>query len=385
MMQYDSPLLSIVIPTKNRYETLLPVVRSILAFVKQEDVEIVIQDNSDNRRLADSFFRNQDNDSRVKYYYIEDPISIQENTNAAIGNANGKFIVFIGDDDLVSPYIYDIVKFINKKDIDCLIYNPAYYWWDTVEFKKENFFYKKKALWIPKNISLKLQKKDSKKELDFVLNRGGVSYFKLPRLYHGIVRRDILERVKEHAFSFVPGACPDIALSAAIALVNSTYFFINYPVTIFGASKNSGGGMSARDAHYGKIEDMKFLPSDILERWDKSMPEIWSAHTYYANSLIEVLNAFGIERRIDFEEFFGSMLAYEPNLKHYILPKLRSRYGNDFAKYLKVYKICIKKKLGIYYRGFKFKAAVAGYSVQLANNVEDCMHILASETKINIE
>lgn len=47
-------LLSVVIPTKNRYETLIPLIR-VLAKWDDADLEIVIEDNSDDNNEFISF------------------------------------------------------------------------------------------------------------------------------------------------------------------------------------------------------------------------------------------------------------------------------------------------------------------------------------------
>ena len=367
--------LSIIIPTKNRYETLLPVLSALLKHIESDDYEIVIHDNSEDNSGGAHFF-SEKKDLRIKYFYIKEPLSIQDNTIFAIDKARGKYLVFIGDDDLVSPCVMDVVDLMEKNGIKCLIYNPAYYWWNSVDFKKETAFHRKKAMWIPEETDLVFKEKLSKTELDFVLRNGAVSYFDLPRLYHGIVRRDIVDEIKIRTGSYVPGACPDIVLASSIALIEEKYHYLNYPVTVFGASKDSGGGMSARNAHFGKIEDMKFLPSNIISRWDFRIPKIWSAHTYYANSVLEVIKAFKSKKELNFNAFYGSMIAYEPNLKEYLAPVLNDYFKNNLSNRLIVYAIYLKKLFGIYYRNLRFNSGKIGYSVQNAENVDECMKIL---------
>lgn len=120
MSTNNSPLLSIVIPTKDRYECLIPVINTILKHVISSDFELVIHDNSISNDSVLPFFNNHV-DSRLKYFYVKDYLSMVDNTLLAINQSKGKYATFIGDDDLVSPFICEITKLLDKKNIDCLI------------------------------------------------------------------------------------------------------------------------------------------------------------------------------------------------------------------------------------------------------------------------
>lgn len=373
--------LSIIIPTKNRYRTLIPVVESILNFIHGDEYEIIVQDNSDDNMPWIKWSNNK-NISNLKYFYTDSSLSIQENTELGISRSTGQFLIFIGDDDLISPYILEVVKYMKLNRIDALIYQPGYYWWNSVEFVEESNFHKKNAFWIPKLTNINLKELDPKKELMKVINDGGVSYYDLPRLYHGVISRSTIESVKLKVNKYVIGSCPDISLAASIALVIDKYYKIDFPVSIFGASKGSGGGLSASNQHYGKIDEMKFLPRNILSRWDKSIPLIWSAHTYYANSLIEVLSAFNISSNLNFNALYGSMLAYEPHLKRYVFEKIYMNNKPKEVSIIKVFKVYIKKRIGIIYRKIKFKNSKVNYFLYNANDTSECMNIL-TEIRFN--
>jgi len=52
MTAADRPLLSIIVPTKDRYSTLAAVVTSILGLVPDPRLEVVVQDNSASNEAA---------------------------------------------------------------------------------------------------------------------------------------------------------------------------------------------------------------------------------------------------------------------------------------------------------------------------------------------
>lgn len=315
------PLLSIIIPTKDRYNTLGCIVKGLIPFLSNL-TEIVIQDNStDNSGYHDLKIESD----LVNYYYTKDAIPISENTILAIENAKGEYLLFIGDDDFVSPCIEEIVQNIKAIDIDCLIYNAGYYWWNSVKFAKKNYYQDSKLLLInSKTLSMNIQFYNSKLQLKQVLKRGAVDYSGLPRLYHGIVKRDILDLLKARQGTYLIGSCPDMSFAISLSLLLDKYAYMDYPVTVFGASKGSGGGMTASKKHYSKIEDAKFLRSDIIEKWDTHIPLIWSQKTIYPQTTHEVLTAFNSDYAINYKAFYVAMLFYEPYLTAYLWPKMKS-------------------------------------------------------------
>lgn len=381
-MEKYKKLLSIIIPTKNRYECLIPVVSALLKYIEKEDVELIIQDNSDDNKEGLLFFEEL-KDQRVKYFYHQESLSIQDNTIYAIDNANGKYLIFIGDDDLVSPHIYEFIEYIDKKNIKCLIYNAAYYWWNTVDFAKENHFFKKNALWTPINQSIEFIERNTHEEIEIMLQSGAGVFLRLPKFYHGIVQRDVLEIIKERTGTYLPGASPDIAFSTAIALVVEKYYYVNFPLSVYGASKNSGGGMSARKQHYGKIEDQKFLPKSTIENWNKSIPRIWSERSIYAQTVTEVLNVFGSSKKFNYLVFYSTMLVYEPYLIRYLFPVVKKYCRFNSIFYFKIVFFSLKKQIGKWYREMKFLSKTNDYDVVVLSDVDKVMKKL-KDSKISL-
>lgn len=321
----DTPLLSILIPTKNRYETLLPVVTEITSCIPDPRLEIVICDNSLPRQdIIDSLAAF---DPRISYHYFDDTISIVENTERGLDLCKGEYICFIGDDDLVSPHIMKIVDWLKKNHQDCLIYPPARYWWNSVAFAKETRYHHPGAFWLPKAHHGSVRQLDSKAELDRVLARGGVAYLDLPRLYHGIASRRAISRIKEHFGRTVPGSSPDMALCVALALTNQRHVSIDYPVTIFGASRNSGGGWTAAKKHHGRIADQKHLPKNILDNWNQNLPKIWTEQIIYPQTIHEVMAGSHHGTEISYTTTYGSIIAYEPHVMSELLPVIARYVG----------------------------------------------------------
>ncbi|MDR2410101.1 MAG: glycosyltransferase, partial [Bacteroidales bacterium] len=204
-----NPLLSIIIPTKDRYDTLIPVVDSFLNHIAGDDYEIVVQDNSgDNSRWLQYAKGRQD--EKVKYFYDAVQVSIKDNVNRAFENCCGQYIIFIGDDDFVSPYILDMVRMMKENGIENLVSDYARYFWKGSTFWNNRLpHHQEYAFWMPKQISTQLEHKDAKLGRKKTLLNGAINYENLPCVYHGITKNTVLKKIKEIAGEYVTGSSPD--------------------------------------------------------------------------------------------------------------------------------------------------------------------------------
>jgi len=278
-----NPLLSIIIPTKNRYSYLNNLVISLSGFTSSE-FEVVIQDNSENNEQFVDFLGIL-NDSRIKYFYERNSLSIIENSEFAVKNSLGKYLCFIGDDDGVIEEIIEFVSWMKINTVDSAVcHTPKYYWPDVVH-KVHDF----SGSLSYSSFSKKIAHIDPITELKKCLKLGGNSLELMPRLYHGIVSRNSLEKLYEQCSSYFPGPSPDMANAVALSTIIQNHVLYDCPIIIAGAGFNSAGGAGARKAHIGRIEDMKFLPKGTSENWEKGIPKIWTGQTIWAESAIKAL------------------------------------------------------------------------------------------------
>lgn len=304
-------LLSIVIPTKNRYETLFKVVDTILEFDKNEDIEIVVQDNSDNNIEALSFIENRLNFSNLKYFYESGSLSVIENSDKAILNSTGKYVCFIGDDDGVMPYIVEIVKWMQEKRYRALrSYKPRYVW----PGQKPNYLSKNlSGVLTINNMSYAVKIFSTRNALNNLVKRGGVNMGMMPCLYHGIVDRTTLNKIYEKHSSFFPGPSPDMASAVALSHEISSFTYLTFPVFISGKSAKSTGGAGIRHEHVGRIEDIKHLPKNTSNEWSSRIPKYWTAATISAESALQVLKKYNNQeliRQFNFSYLYASLFVF---------------------------------------------------------------------------
>jgi len=372
----NSPLLSIVIPTKNRYETLLPTLEAILDNIDDHRFEIVVQDNSDDPTSAQAYF-SAHRDPRVQYAHRAGLLSIVENTEGALLRARGYYVTFIGDDDLVNPNIMTFIDSFLARQVDAVIYPAAYYWWPSVHFVTPTRFHQPGAFWYPTATCTAEHVFSTAEELSWVLGQGAVALFDLPRVYHGIVRRTVLEAIKARSGRYVNGASPDMALAIATSLEISSHVKVNTPLTIYGASKNSGGGFTAAKVHFGKIGDQPHLPQYTKDHWSEHLPPIWSEHTIYPQTAMEVMRFMGKPDTLNYAAFYASMLVNEPHLRAYVLPFTINFLRRHPLRVPSFAAIVAKKVLGQMRRAFRSNVSGLPFELSFFDSPDACMKHLA--------
>lgn len=294
----DAPLLSVVIPTRNRQEYAISCVESILR-IQDPGLEVVVQDNSDTRELEELLGRNV-RDSRLRYSYTSAPLSIIHNFEAAVHLATGDYLCFIGDDDGVNPEIMEATRWAKANAIDTL--KPAYcvnYLWPGSGIPSTLFsdVPQETGFLTIEPFSEKIVYPDKERELRKLVRKGGQECLdtELPKLYHGIVSRECLDRVREKAGTYFGGLSPDIYASVSIANTAKTSVSIDYPLTLPGACRKSGSVESQVGKHIGDLEDAPHLNNRGAYEWAEQVPRYYSVATIWADSTIVALRDLGRE------------------------------------------------------------------------------------------
>ncbi|WP_190810432.1 glycosyltransferase [Flagellimonas sp. S3867] len=357
-------LLSVIIPTKNRYNTLLPLLEYLLT-IDSNSIEILVQDNSDDNKKMLKFL-SHNKVTRLSYYHSEEALSQTGNSDRAVLNSKGEYICFIGDDDGVMPYIVDVVKWMKKKAIESIKgYKPFYVWpglptsildpkMTTGNLKYREFGYS-------------VKKHSTKKGLEYLLNKGGTNIDFLPCLYHGITSRRALDKIYAKAGSFFPGPSPDMANATALCIYLDEYTYVDFPVVVSGRSLSSIAGQGVLHKHISKIEDVTHLPKNTAEYWEERIPRYWTGETIWAESAIKALRANGFEDKIDTFNF--TYMYAKIHVFHF---KLRTKIFENFP--FKVYKTSFYFSFASqfyvrFYRLFKARILKKGTIVQ--QNVKD--------------
>lgn len=348
-------LLSIIIPTKNRYNSLKGCILELIK-IESNEIEIIIQDNTfDNQEIL--YFLKKIQDHRIKYFHSQDKLSQTENSDLACGNATGNYVCYIGDDDCVANIIVDVVKYLKTNKIEaCLCNMASYYWSDCIpnESKTPVLKFQKEKPWI--------EKIDIKQKLLELYSWGGLDIKYMPRVYHAILSRTILQNIYNKCGTFFPGAVPDMANAICSAHEVSNCIYIHLPIVISGYSYNSGAGMGARGDFVAKLDSKKtietyHLSKETIENWYYKIPRIVDGYSLWTQSVIDALVALDLEddiQNINFNALYAkSILKYKNMMYLFFVFKNRNVYRTavEVIRYIiRYYKDKRVQKKQIYYK-----------------------------------
>lgn len=331
-------LLSIVVPTKNRYKYLKYLIQLIKGF-QSDDIELVIQDNTeDNKEILE--YIEKENFVHLRYFHSTDHLSVSQNSDLAILNSTGKYVCFIGDDDGVTKYIVDCCKWMEDSGIECVTPTGFVYRWPDVvssDFLKGTLMYSK-----PQK---QMEILSTSVILNDLMKQGMINRGRLPLLYHGIVKRATLNKIWDTCGSYFPGASPDIANGVALCLVMDKFASSTFPYAYSGASQHLGGG-AAKLKHQATTDfkSLPFLPKNIEQIWNPKIPKVWAECTIWCESSTEAM--YKMKR----EDLVGAV-NYEALYVHFVsmFPFYRS-YAYKLTANKTMLFIRSTKKLLIVYR-----------------------------------
>lgn len=314
MANNRQPLLSIVIPTKDRYPYLKKLLELIISF-ESDDIEVIIQDNTaENSEILD-FLKCQSNE-HIKYFHTKTQIPISLNSDLAIKNSTGKFVSFIGDDDGVCKSILPCVHWMQENNIEVVVPSMINYNWP--DSYTANKLLDEKGLLTYTPFSGRITMADPEKKLYELMQRGFTYRGELPLVYHGIVKRETLDKIFNIGGTYFPGNSPDIANGVSLSLVAKSYAQVDMPIIISGASAHHGGGVRKMKNRAARIEDIPFLLTNASENWDIRVPKVWSGVTVWADSALSALKYMGrddLTKEVNYEYLYEKFITFSFGLR----------------------------------------------------------------------
>lgn len=323
------PLISIIIPTRNRQFYAEKTVLQILKI--KGDIEIVVQDNSDKDSLF-TVLNDLIREGKVKYNYDGEPLSFSENYDRAAQMAGGQYLCAIGDDDGVLPSIIDCAIWMNDNGVDAV--SPAK---DQVFFYPGNDNKRKNACVGFGQYTGTYYYSNSEAAVISLLNDGGCNYLdkKTAGSYHGLVSMRSMKIVNSLTGHYYSGLTPDMYSAICLSLVPELRFaVVDYPITLPGVCPLSGSAASDTGKHVGSIETaphLKLLPN---YEWSNLIPKYYSVETIWAETMVYSINKMGRGELID-RYFNRNKLAsnlYCNNERH--REEILSVIGGELAEYV---------------------------------------------------
>jgi glycosyltransferase involved in cell wall biosynthesis len=236
-----NPKLTVIIPTRERADTLFHTLRTVVE-QDYENLEIIVSDNAsiDNTEAIVRSF----SDSRLNYINTGQRLGMSENWEFALGHVKGDFVMYLGDDDgLLPEACSDVAKIISLTDTKAIIWNKPDYNWPSNKI-------------APNGLNIKLNydlvEMDGKILLKAVAD-GRTSYGRLPVIYSGFVAIEKILQIKNKTSRFFHSITPDVYSGIVLADALPSYLYSFRPFSINGGSGHSNGLATMTNDDRGKL------------------------------------------------------------------------------------------------------------------------------------
>lgn len=280
----DSPFFSVIIPTRNRYETLQYAIRTVL----DQDFtsfELLIADNSDPENLDQlSIIEEYLKDDRVKYCRPDSVLGMSDNWEFAVSKASGEFVIIFGDDDgLVTGALSAIRHIIEKTRTELVSWiRVEYSWPDRLPAQYANLTV------IPYQARSGLI--DSRTYIREIIFHKS-EYRLLPMFYNSAVNKRLIALLKEKTGRVFSASSPDIYTGYAFAHLVKKYITVGYPLSINGVSSKSNGAAHLNADESVKADYWKLMKNSAI-KWPASLPELHDPYLAIVEPFIQLTNFF---------------------------------------------------------------------------------------------
>jgi len=253
--------LSIIIPSRDRIVYLKETIKTALA-IDSADIEIIVSDNASEDQTQNVL--SDIKDIRFRYINTENRISMRANFEFALKHSTGDYIMFIGDDDGVLPKQIPLLKLILSKHMpDVLRWPTIKYGWPELNNAKTGGvrINKDMVYGTPFEINSKLF---SNEVLDCDLRNE--KYF--PGIYHGVVSRAYINKLKTEDGQFFNCTIPDVFFNYQALFSGGKHMYCPHPFSINGYSPSSNGGAQKKLAYSKTISPiaLQFMAENKKDR-----------------------------------------------------------------------------------------------------------------------
>jgi len=222
---------SIVIPTRQRHETLGAAIKTVLN-QPYSNFELIISDNYSTIETLEVVSQFPDN--RLRYFRTPKVLSMSNSWEFALSKVTGDYVILFGDDDGLMPYaLADLADLINAHGFEVIHWERIYYSWPNI---------------VPECYAnmltihlLNVNRVISSNSVIYPIGKGSAAYTKLPELYNSAVKVSMISEMRQKTGRIFHSIIPDIYSGFALAFLAKQYLSVGKPMTINGGSAKSNG------------------------------------------------------------------------------------------------------------------------------------------------
>ena len=257
----DRTLFNVIIPTRERADTLHHCLRTIVA-QDYDRLRIIVSDNCSEdttQAVVDDF-----PDPRITYLRTPRRLSMSKNWEFALGAVASGWVTYLGDDDGLFPNALEKMdSLIRGHDVMAITsVASAFVWPGHFAHAPDG------SIEIP--VERRDRVYDAPSQLAACLS-GRLDYRKLPWLYNGgTAKLDLINQCRRVDGTFFGSQIPDLYSAVALASVANRYLLTSQPFAMNGASLHSTGvshvastksSTSAGPGHrFAQENDIEFHP-----------------------------------------------------------------------------------------------------------------------------
>jgi glycosyltransferase involved in cell wall biosynthesis len=261
-----SPVLSIVVPTCDRPDTLVACLRA-LAKQPNPAIEIIVQDNASGPETTAVI--NSIGDKRIVHKRLDERVSMRQNFEEGVAAATGDYISLIGDDDAFCAGAFDwMVAILEEQRPDALRWRLATYYWPSLSEANIGFFSLHYTYFYGG-----WQWRENAEATAKLLAGTMDGLWQSLQIYHGAVSRTLYESTKANLGGVFFGYhIPDIYVHTAMLLTTTDkltgrHIDVDHPLSIYGVSGHSNGS-----SWYAASGDKRGAASPMAQ-WTKTAKE----------------------------------------------------------------------------------------------------------------
>lgn len=229
-----APSFSILIPTRNRANTLGGSIQTCLA-QDYAKLEVIVSDNASTPETAAVLAGFSD--PRLKVHRQDERLSMRANFDFLVNQAQGDYIIIIGDDDGIMPgAIAAMAQYLGEADVDILNWPGLVYNWPGVLVPAVGLIDAK-----IRRVFGTLEQRDPGERFRKLLAGDLKTYLDGSNLYHGCIHRRVIEASKAKAGHVFPLHVPDVYACMGFLPFARSMVFLHHPLSIAGVSGASHG------------------------------------------------------------------------------------------------------------------------------------------------
>ena len=148
------------------------------------------------------------------------------------------------------------------------------------------------------------------KRLEKLFENGIIQYqqYNLPRVYHGLVKKDVLDKIYNKIGAYFGGLSPDIYSTVALSSLVKNHIVIKDACSIAGACPMSTSSKGRLNSDDGEFERTPHLLNNENYQWDLLIPKYYCGEIIWAETAISATKDFGLNKVL--EKFNRNLFNY---------------------------------------------------------------------------